>query len=351
MSEKRALSPRADSANGGGAIVLKKQKTGNEVIIGTVTKEGIKRTSNLQAPIMQLSGHGAEVFSLNFSPDGRTIASGSFDRSIFMWNTYGDCENFMVCKGHKNAVLEVQWMADGEHLVSCSADKTARAWDAQTGLQVKKATEHDNHVNSICPIRRGPPLFATASDDATVKVWDQRVRRSVVTFSDKFQVTAVAFADAGDQVYGGGLDNTIKAWDLRSAGEPVMTLAGHAETITGLRTSPSGTHLLSNAMDNTLRVWDMRPYAPTNRCVKVLTGHSHTFEKNLLRCAWSADERRITAGSADWNVYVWDAVSRKLLYKLPGHRGSVNDAAFHPTEPIIGSASSDRSIFLGELMD
>ena len=45
-----------------------------------------------------------------------------------------------------------------------------RAWDAQTGDQVKKGTEHSSHVNSVCPLRRGPPLFTSASDDATVKV-------------------------------------------------------------------------------------------------------------------------------------------------------------------------------------
>ena len=48
-------------------------------------------------------------------------------------------------------------------------------------------------------------------------------------------------------------------------------------------------------------------------------------------------------------VNIWDAASRKLLYKLPGHNGSVNDATFHPTEPIIASASSDKNLFLGEL--
>lgn len=58
----------------------------------------------------------------------------------------------------------------------------------------------------------------------------------------------------------------------------------------------------------------------------------------------------MTAGSSDRSVYIWDASSRKLLYKLPGHNGSVNEVAFHPKEPIVGSGSSDKTIFLGELM-
>lgn len=351
MSEKRAHSPEVEEVvEGGTSAIVKKQKTEEGSIVGTVTKQGIKRTSNLLAPIMQLTGHGGEVYSVRFNPDGECLASGSFDKLIYLWKTYGECPNYMVLKGHKNAVLEVAWSTDGERLLSCSADKSARAWDARTGVQVKKVSEHDNHVNSVCPIRRGPPLFTTASDDATVKVWDQRAKRSVITFSDKFQVTAVQFADAGDQVYSGGLDNTIKVWDLRQNDEPALVMRGHSDTVTGLRTSPDGSHLLSNSMDNTLRVWDMRPYAPQNRCVKVFTGHQHTFEKNLLRCDWSADGHQVTCGSADRNVYIWDATSRKLMYKLPGHNGSVNDATFHPKEPIIASASSDKSIYLGELV-
>jgi Prp8 binding protein len=48
-------------------------------------------------------------------------------------------------------------------------------------------------------------------------------------------------------------------------------------------------------------------------------------------------------------VYIWDVASRRLLYKLPGHSGSVNEVVFHPKEPVVASAGSDRQIYLGEL--
>ena len=59
---------------------------------------------------------------------------------------------------------------------------------------------------------------------------------------------------------------------------------------------------------------------------------------------------QVTCGSADHMVNIWDFATRRLLYKLPGHKGSVNEAVFHPTEPIVASASSDKQIYLGELV-
>ena len=72
--------------------------------------------------------------------------------------------------GHKNAVVELHWTAEGERVVSASSDKSVRAWDATTGNQVKKMAEHDNFVNSCCPLKRGPPLIVSGSDDGTAKV-------------------------------------------------------------------------------------------------------------------------------------------------------------------------------------
>jgi len=128
-----------------------------------------------------------------------------------------------------------------------------------------------------------------------------------------------------------------------------MHLVGCEETVTGLGLSPDGSYLLSNSMDNVVRIWDIRPYVSEQRCIKTFHGAQHNFEKTLLRCAWSYDGSKVSAGSGDRFVNIWETSSRKILYKLPGHKGSVNEVDFHPKEPIIGSCSADQTIYLGEI--
>lgn len=81
----------------------------------------------------------------------------------------------------------------------------------------------------------------------------------------------MAFNDTAESVFSGGIDNDIKVWDVRK-NELLYTMRGHTDTVTGLTLSPDGSYLLSNAMDNSLRIWDIRPFAPQERCIKVLTG-------------------------------------------------------------------------------
>eukprot|EP00455_Lapot_gusevi_P037329 TRINITY_DN4171_c0_g1_i3.p1 TRINITY_DN4171_c0_g1~~TRINITY_DN4171_c0_g1_i3.p1 ORF type:complete len:388 (-),score=72.85 TRINITY_DN4171_c0_g1_i3:38-1132(-) len=309
-----------------------------------------QRTSSLLAPTMLLEGHQGHVYSCKFSPDGQTLVSGSFDKDIFLWEVYGECKNYMVLKGHQNAVLEVQYSKDGEKIFSASCDKTAAVWDAVEGVRLKRARDHSSFVNTCFPSYRDSQLFITGSDDGTAKLYDIRVKACQATLDCEFPVLAACFTQDNQSVLTAGIEESIRMWDLRK-NSVVMTLEGHSDSITGVSLSPDGSFLLSNSMDNTLRCWDIRPYAPHQRCVKVYMSHQHGLEKNLLRCSWSADGSKVAAGSADRMVYIWDAASRRLLYKLPGHAGSVNEIAFHPKEPIVASGSSDSKIYMGEIFN
>ncbi len=348
--------PDAKKARTSEALVAVPQTSQQQLILSTPAPPG--RTSHLASSTMLLQGHSAAAYTTQFNPAGDALATGSFDKQILLWDVYGEeCRNYNVLTGHTNAVLDLKWTQDAGKIVSASADKTVAVWDANKGTRIRKCTEHTGCVNSVAVAGGSKAagggltsLFASVSDDRTVKVWDSRSRRAVQTLNHRFQLLAVALAADGKKVFAGGIDNNILVWDLAKGGEePADTYEGHAETVTGLSLSPDGKYLLSNAMDNTLRQWDVRPFVTGARQVQVFQGALHGSDRNMLRCAWSHDGEMVSAGSSDRAVHVWDVPSGQELYYLPGHKGTVNEVVFHPKEPIIASASSDKTIFLAEL--
>jgi len=312
------------------------------------------RTSSLSSPTLKLTGHKSSVYGLSYSSDGEYLVSSSFDMTCLIWNATGNCENVNVLSGHKNAILDVRWSCDAECIVSASADTNLGWWDANTGQRIKRFQGHDAVVNAVDVNRVHSNLVVSASDDRTVRLWDSRVRGDVGQMEHEFQCTAVAYGgNDGNTIYTGGIDNFINAWDVRKGGNynMMMKMKGHKDTITCLALSPKGTHLLSNSMDGTLKTWDIRPFVEYGgkRHCKTFEGGMHNAEKGLLNCAWSGDGTMVTGGSADKIVHIWDEFSSEELYYLPGHSGCVNAVIFHPKENIIASASSDKSIFVGEL--
>ncbi|KAA6416142.1 MAG: hypothetical protein FRX48_00861 [Lasallia pustulata] len=351
----------ASDAFGSSQMIVKRQKSdanlGNGRAVAVVNGSAangaliqpVPRTSGLQAPIMELAGHSAEVFATRFDPSGQNIASGSMDRSIMLWRTYGQCDNYGILTGHKGAVLDLHWSRDSRVIFSASADMTLASWDLETGLRIRRHIGHEEVVNCLDVSRRGEELIVSGGDDGYIGIWDPRQKQAVDFIETEFPITAVALAEAGNELYSGGIDNDIKVWDMRKKAV-TYSMPGHTDTITSLQVSPDAQALLSNSHDGSVRTWDIRPFAPTDRHIRTFDGAPAGLEKNLIRASWDPRGQRVAAGSGDRSVVVWDVRSGKLLYKLPGHKGTVNDVRFAPgDEPIIVSGSSDRNLMLGEL--
>lgn len=266
-----------------------------------------------------------------------------------LWRTYGDCENYGVLNGHRGAILDLQWSRDSEILFSASADMHLASWDLTSGQRIRRYVGHEEIINALDISRRGEDTLISGSDDGTIGIWDPRTKNAADYIETPFPITAVAVSEAGNEIYTGGIDNDIKVWDIRKK-SIVYSMLGHQDTITTLRVSPDGQSLLSYAMDSTARTWDIRPFAPAERAIRTFDGAPIGLEKNLIQGSWDATGKKIAVGAGDGTVVIWSSDNGKLLYKLPGHKGTVNVAEFSPSgDPVILSASSDRTMLLGEL--
>ncbi|KAI0121028.1 WD40-repeat-containing domain protein [Xylariales sp. AK1849] len=355
MSEKR---PRRQSDDPGaaGQMIVKRQNVGTSTALARrdgsssgALVQSAPRTSSLVAPLMELTGHSGEVFSAKFDPTGNLIASGSMDRSILLWRSHTDCENYGVLNGHRGAILDLQWSRDSSILFSASADMHLASWDLTSGQRIRRYIGHEEIINTMDITKRGEEMLISGSDDGTIGIWDPRTKNAADYIETEFPITAIAVSEAGSEIYSGGIDNDIKVWDMRKKAV-VYSMLGHNDTVTSLRVSPDAQSLLSHSHDSTAKTWDIRPFAPTERHIRTFDGAQVGIEKNLMRASWDKGGKKIAAPAGDGTVVIWSSDNGKLLYKLPGHKGTVNCAEFAPNdEPIILSASSDRRMLLGEL--
>ncbi|GMG08914.1 unnamed protein product [Aspergillus oryzae] len=171
-------------------------------------------------------GHSSSVLSVAFSPDGQTIASGSSDTTIKLWDAKTGME-LQTFKGHSSSVLSVAFSPDGQTIASGSSDKTIKLWDAKTDTELQTFKGHSDGVRSVAFSPDGQTI-ASGSYDRTIKLWDPKTGTELQTFKGHSDgVRSVAFSPDGQTIASGSYDKTIKLWDART-GTELQTLKGHS---------------------------------------------------------------------------------------------------------------------------
>ena len=286
-----------------------------------------------------LEGHSNWVYSVAFSPDGKTLASGSYDNTIKLWDVQSG-KLTTTLEGHSNRVNSVAFSPDGKTLASGSSDKTIKLWDVQSGKLTTTLEGHSGTVYSVAFSPDGKTL-ASGSSDKTIKLWDVQSGKLTTTLEGHSNwVYSVAFSPDGKTLASGSSDKTIKLWDVQS-GKLTTTLEGHSGTVYSVAFSPDGKTLASGSDDNTIKLWDVQ----SGKLTTTLEGHSGT----VYSVAFSPDGKTLASGSDDNTIKLWDVQSGKLTTTLEGHSNRVNSVAFSPDGKTLASGSYDNTIKLWDV--
>jgi len=194
------------------------------------------------------------VQSVTFSPDGKTLASGSHDKTIKLWRV-ADGKVIRTLKEQDYIVKSVAFSPDGKILVSGSEDKTIKIWRVATGEVIRTLAGHEKSVNTVAFNPDGK-ILASGSHDKTIKLWrvdNGEVIRTLTGHKDYVQ--SVAFNPDGVFLATCSI-NTIKLWQVTD-GKPIRTLWGHEGVLNSVAFSPDGVFLASGSGDKTIRIWDI----------------------------------------------------------------------------------------------
>ncbi|EMD36360.1 hypothetical protein CERSUDRAFT_155994 [Gelatoporia subvermispora B] len=314
--------------------------------VPTYDVTGIHRS---RGPLLQMSGHAGDVFSVAFSPDGTRVVSGSRDKSVRIWDARTGDLLMDPLEGHRNTVNSVAFSPDGAVVVSGSLDKTIRLWNARTGEQIMDPlVSHSDGVLCVAFSPDGAQIIS-GSKDHTLRLWDAKTGHPLLHAFEGHtgDVNTVMFSPDGRQVVSGSDDATIRLWDVTTGEEVMEPLSGHTDWVRSVAFSLDGTQIVSGSADATIRLWDARTGAPI---IDPLVGHTDL----VLSVAFSPDGARIVSGSADKTVRLWDAATgRPAMQPFEGHGDYVWSVGFSPDGSTVISGSGDNTIRLwsADIMD
>ncbi|WP_433539788.1 caspase, EACC1-associated type [Streptosporangium sandarakinum] len=324
----------------------------------TAEARGALLTAAHRNPGVRLLGHTATVWRVRFSPDGRTLATGSWDGTARLWDVtdpFRPAALGVMRSAGGGRVLGVAFAPDGRTVATGSTDATIRLWDVTDRVhprQVALVDVGNRFVTGLVFGSDGTTLAALVRPKdvrrSELWLWEvdrrenpmERSRTRLPAYSDK----AIAMG-ADDVVAVGGYDGKTRLWDISDPGAPALraTVGKHTDAVIDVSFGAGGRRLATGSLDKSVRLWDVRDLARIKE-IAVLSEHTDGVQSVAL----SIDGRSLVTTGGDYTMRMWDLQdpAHPVATAATGHFAIPRDAVFDPGGTVVVSGSSDAKVRL-----
>jgi len=235
---------------------------------------------------------------------------------------------------HAGVVWSAQFSPDGKRLATVSSDNTARVWSAITGQPLTAPLSHDGAVWLARFSPDGSRLL-TSSQDTTARLWNSETGESLAPPLEMGGVVwSIGFSPDGNQIVTAGSNIVVRLWDGHN-GQPTGELRGHSGPVDWAEFSPDGRSILTASQDYSALLWDARS-------LKVLTPPlKHKSSISIAR--FSPDGASVVTASYDMTACLWDARTGRQIGETMRHKRAVRLAIFSPNGKVVATSSEDQT--------
>jgi WD40 repeat protein len=285
-----------------------------------------------------LRGHTEAVYAITFTADGKQVITGSFDKTLKVWDaaTGKEIKTLGGPQGHQNLVLSLSLSPDGTLLASGGSDNSAKIWDFPSNQPLRSFALAD--AISAFTLSPDGTKIVGASQDGSVRIFNAADGKEISTLnSHKAAVTDVAYSANGQTLVSCGADKMLRFWNPGN-GQPVAALGAHAGAVQAVAVNPNNNAVYTAGAEGTLKFWSLPPIASRPLAVP--------HEDAVTAISVSADGNLLISGSTDKTVRVSNLANGQQTQSLTGPETAVRSVAMAPNESLLAAGTEDHHLFI-----
>ncbi|MGH1362675.1 MAG: PQQ-binding-like beta-propeller repeat protein [Calditrichia bacterium] len=274
--------------------------------------------------VARLSGHHRDVLSVAVSPDGETVATGAFDKSIRIWDAASGTEK-IVLTGHTAEILDLQFSADSRLLLSSSADHSLRLWDIGSQICIQTINMHTGQVYALAAHHRSN-RFASGSNDKSAIIWkliNGKLQQEKKIDEHNSPVVALAFSEDGTKMHTASLENSLRVFDIQS-GRMQLKKSSIPVDFWYSQFSPNAELFATLLSDTLVQLYDLR--GASIKKTSQFRGNSQ-----IRSLEFDRHSTRLAIGDIDGTITLIETAGQEIE-SFKAHHRVIWDFAFHPTD-------------------
>jgi WD40 repeat protein len=303
-------------------------------------------------PLKTLEGHTKTVTAVSWDPQGKLIASASYDESIKLWNpaTGENVATFVHTNGpHLCWIESISWEPNSRTLAAASHDGGIWLWDVATKSHTKTIAAHSAPVDYVAWSPNGAMIAscASGSDDSTVRIWDAKTGRAIHEIKRRFGYHSSLSWSRDSRTVAFGDDMLVKVWDIPSGRIQKEFQQGNDHPVFCVAYSYNN-EIIASGSHCKVTLFEHK----SKNVLGTLSGHScDAIETEtcilpavINSIAWHPEQLIIASASRDSSVKIWNAVTFDNIATLAGHRDDVRSVSFSPNGKCIATGGGDKTV-------